>query len=133
MRLTTLLHFFRTVSIVISLAAPSTAQSLSDAERSAIDTAAKAALEATGSPGASIAVVRGGQIVYEQAYGIGRIDPPTPARPEMRYAIGSVSKQFTATAVLMLQEEGKLSLDDRVAKWFVLAVIAMIGWGALTA
>jgi D-alanyl-D-alanine carboxypeptidase len=37
----------------------------------------------------------------------------------MRYkAIGSVSKQFTATAILMLQEEGRLSLDDRVAKWF---------------
>ena len=36
----------------------------------------------------------------------------------MRYAIGSVSKQFTAAAVLLLQEDGKLSLDDKVAKWF---------------
>ena len=36
----------------------------------------------------------------------------------MRYAIGSVSKQFTATAILLLQEDGKLSLDDKVAKWF---------------
>jgi CubicO group peptidase (beta-lactamase class C family) len=100
------------------IAAPSAAQPLTDAERLAIDAAAKAALEATASPGTSVAVVRGGQIVYEQAHGIGGIDPQTPARPEMRYAIGSVSKQFTATAVLMLQEDGKLSLDDRVAKWF---------------
>ncbi len=62
--------------------------------------------------------MRGGQIVYENAYGVGRINPDTPARPEMRYAIGSVSKQFTATAILLLQEDGKLSLDDKVAKWF---------------
>ena len=106
------------VAIVVTLARPASAQPLTDAERSQIDSAAKAALDATGSPGASVAVVRGGQIVYERAYGIGRIDPPTPARPEMRYAIGSVSKQFTAAAILMLQEDGRLSLDDRVAKWF---------------
>lgn len=104
--------------IVAALAAPLSAQPLGDAERAAIDSAVKSALEATGSPGAAIGVVRGSQIVYEQAYGIGRIEPQTPARPDMRYAIGSVSKQFTASAVLLLQEDGKLSLDDRVAKWF---------------
>jgi CubicO group peptidase (beta-lactamase class C family) len=106
------------LALFLLVAAPSAAQSLTDDERARIDTAAGAALEATGSPGASVAVVRGGQIVYEQAYGIGRIDPQTPARPGMRYAIGSVSKQFTAAAVLMLQEDGKLSLDDKVSKWF---------------
>jgi CubicO group peptidase (beta-lactamase class C family) len=104
--------------IVAAFAAPVSAQALSAAERTAIDSAAKAALESTGSPGASIAVVRGGRIVYEQAYGIGRIEPQAPATPAMRYAIGSVSKQFTAAAILMLQEDGKLSLDDRVSKWF---------------
>ena len=104
--------------VVARLATPASAQSLTDGERSQIDSAAAAALAATGSPGASIAVVRGGQIVYEQAYGIGRLEPAIPARPSMRYAIGSVSKQFTAAAVMLLQEEGKLSLDDRVVKWF---------------
>lgn len=94
------------------------AQPLTSAERTAIDAGVKVVLEATGAPSASIAVVRGGQIVYENAYGVGRITPDTVARPEMRYAIGSVSKQFTATAILLLQEDGKLSLDDRVAKWF---------------
>ena len=106
------------VVIVATFAATTAAQPLTEAERSAIDGGVKAALEATGSPGAVIAVVRGGQIVYENAYGIGRIEPPTPARPDMRYAIGSVSKQFTAAAILLLQEDGKLSLDDRVSKWF---------------
>src|SRR5262245_56962882 len=93
------------------------AQQLTAAERARIDSSARAVLEATGAPSASIAVVRGAQIVYEQAYGIGRI-PNTAASPAMRYAVGSVSKQFTATALLLLAEEGKLSLDDRVAKWF---------------
>ena len=80
----------------------------------------KAVLEATGAPSASIAIVRGGQIVYENAYGVGAGSrPTTAARPEMRYAIGSVSKQFTAAAVLLLvQKTGKLSLDDRVSEWF---------------
>ena len=47
-----------------------------------------------------------------------RISIPTvPATPEMRYSIGSISKQFTATAILLLQEQGKLSLDDPVGKY----------------
>ena len=94
------------------------AQQLTAAERARIDSSALAALAATGAPSASIAVVRGGEIVYEHAYGDARIEPNTAATPAMRYSIGSVSKQFTATAILLLQEEGKLSLDDKVAKWF---------------
>ena len=101
----------------IALALPAAAQPLSVAERTAIDDGVKAALEASGAPCASIGIVRGGQIVYENAYGIGRL-PSVPAIPSMRFAIGSVSKQFTATAVLLLQEDGKLALDDRVAKSF---------------
>ena len=102
----------------VLLAAPAAAQELTDSERARVDSGALAILRGTGAPSASIAVVRGGRIVYEHAYGDGRITPKTAATPSMRYAIGSVSKQFTATAVLLLQEEGKLSLDDKVAKWF---------------
>jgi CubicO group peptidase (beta-lactamase class C family) len=91
---------------------------LTDLQRHRIDSAANAVLESTGAPGAAIAIVQGGRIVYEHAYGRGRIEPDVPASPSMRYAVGSVSKQFTATAVLLLAEEGKLSLDDKVAKWF---------------
>jgi D-alanyl-D-alanine carboxypeptidase len=102
----------------VLLSPPSTAQQLTAAERAATDSGAMAALRETGAPSASLAIVRGGRIVYEHAYGDGRIDPKTAATSVMRYAIGSVSKQFTATAVLLLQEGGKLSLDDKVAKWF---------------
>jgi D-alanyl-D-alanine carboxypeptidase len=98
------------------LAVPAAAQQLTPGERARIDSAALAVLAGTGAPSASVAVVRGGETVYEHAYGEGRSG--TPATPAMRYAIGSVSKQFTATAILLLAEEGKLSLDDKVARWF---------------
>lgn len=93
------------------------AQPLSDVERARIDSAVAAVLAGTGAPSASIALVRGGEIVYERAYGNARIDPAVTASPAMRYSIGSVSKQFTATAMMLLAEEGRLSLDDKVAKW----------------
>src|ERR1700686_588113 len=91
--------------------------SLSPDLRQKIDHAATDVLTATGVPSASITIVKDGQIAYLQAYGNGRLDPATPVRPEMRYSIGSISKQFTATAILVLQEQGKLSLDDKVEKF----------------
>jgi len=98
--------------------APLGAQRLTDAERARIDSGVVAVLAGTGAPSASIAVVRGGEIVYESAYGDAWSDPRVPATTAMRYSIGSVSKQFTATAILILAEEGKLSLDDKVSRWF---------------
>ena len=82
-----------------------------------IDKLVAETLTRTGVPSASIAVVKDGQIAYVKAYGDARLDPRTPATTAMRYSIGSISKQFTAAAVLLLQEQGKLSLDDRVAKY----------------
>ena len=82
-----------------------------------IDKVAHDALAKTGVPSASVAIVKDGQIAYLHAYGNARFDPETPAKPEMRYSIGSVSKQFTAAAILLLQEQGKLSLDDKVSKF----------------
>ena len=81
------------------------------------DKVAADALAKTGVPSASVAAVKDGQIVYLHAYGNARLDPETAAKPEMRYSIGSVSKQFTAAAILLLQEQGKLSLDDKVGKF----------------
>ena len=69
---------------------------------------AKAAAEVvtrTGVPSASVAVVRQGRIACVLAVGDARIDPKTPAAASMRYSIGSVSKQFTAAAILMLAED----------------------------
>jgi D-alanyl-D-alanine carboxypeptidase len=82
-----------------------------------IDQAAADALQRTGVPSASVAVVKDGKIAYVKAYGDAKLDPRVPADAKMRYSIGSISKQFTAAALLMLQEEGKLSLDDKVGKY----------------
>jgi D-alanyl-D-alanine carboxypeptidase len=94
-----------------------TAPSLAPDLRSKIDGIAQQVLQTTGVPSASLAVVKDGRVVYLQAYGDARLDPRIPAQPQMRYSIGSISKQFTAAAVLMLAEEGKLSLDDPVSKY----------------
>jgi CubicO group peptidase (beta-lactamase class C family) len=85
--------------------------------RASIDEAAAEVLQTTGAPSASVAVVRDGAIAYVHAYGLATIEPPMPATTEMRYSIGSISKQFTAAAILLLAEDRKLSLDDKVAKW----------------
>jgi CubicO group peptidase (beta-lactamase class C family) len=82
-----------------------------------VDRAVREVMAATGVPSASVAVVKDGKVVYAAAYGDARLEPKAAATPGMRYSIGSVSKQFTATAVLMLAEEGKLSLDDSVARF----------------
>jgi D-alanyl-D-alanine carboxypeptidase len=89
--------------------------------RGRIDRIASQVLEQTGVPSASIAVVQQGTIVYARAYGDARLgdgsEPAIHATPDMRYSIGSISKQFTAAAILLLQEEGKLSIDDPVGKY----------------
>ena len=82
-----------------------------------IDAAADQVLSKTGVPSASVAIVQNGTIVYTQAYGKAKLDPPVPATPAMRYSIGSISKQFTASAILLLEQEGKLSIDDPVSKY----------------
>jgi D-alanyl-D-alanine carboxypeptidase len=84
---------------------------------SRVDSIASAVLASTGVPSATVAVVVHGQLAYAQAYGTAKLDPRVAATPDMRYGIGSISKQFTAACVLLLQQEGKLSLDDPVAKF----------------
>lgn len=82
-----------------------------------IDEIAAQALASTGAPSASLAIVRDDRIVYAKAYGLSNLETQTAARPEMRYCIGSISKQFTAIAILMLSEQGKLLLDDSVSRF----------------
>lgn len=103
--------------ILLSLPVVANAQDLSPELRDKIDRLATDALASSGVPSASIAVVKDGKIVYLNAYGSARLEPKTPATSGMRYSIGSISKQFTAAAVLLLQEQGKLSLDDKVGKF----------------
>lgn len=91
---------------------------LPSAIRAAMDRAVAEVLSDTRVPSASIAIVKDSKIEFAQAYGSARLTPTKiPATLAMRYKIGSNSKQFVATAILMLVEEGKLSLADPVSKY----------------
>ena len=94
-----------------------TTDTLDPATRARVDGIAHGVLAQRGVPSASVAVVKGAKLVYTQGYGFAHLAPNVKATPEMRYSIGSVSKQFTAAAILLLQEQGKLSLDDAVGKY----------------
>ncbi len=69
-------------------------------------------------PGASLAVVHDGRIVKSKGYGVADLQANSPATPKTVYEIGSMTKQFTAVAVMMLAEEGKISTDDKITKYF---------------
>jgi CubicO group peptidase (beta-lactamase class C family) len=95
---------------------PAPAVLSADAQRR-IDEAAAEVLADTGAASASVAIVKDGRTAYLKAYGDARLEPRQAAQPGTLYAIGSISKQFTAAALLLLQQDGRLSLDDRVGKF----------------
>jgi CubicO group peptidase (beta-lactamase class C family) len=102
----------KTFAIILVISLPAAAQDIASIDKTVAEILVK-----TGAPSASIAVVKDGKIAYAHAYGTANLETKMPATAQMRYSIGSISKQFTAAAVLMLGEEGKLSLDDKVVRW----------------
>ena len=68
-------------------------------------------------PGAAVIVVRNGKVILRKGYGSANMELGVPIEPDMVFRIGSLTKQFTAVAVLMLAEQGKLSLDDDITKF----------------
>lgn len=68
-------------------------------------------------PGLSLAVVRDGKIIKAKGYGLADVETNSPATPETVYKISSISKQFLAAGIMLLVEEGKIGLDDKVSKW----------------
>jgi D-alanyl-D-alanine carboxypeptidase len=107
------------VLLALAFGMPAFAQGQLPAETSAkVDAAVSDVMARTGVPSVSLGIVQGGRVVFTKAYGRARLEPPMPATPEMLYAIGSISKQFTAACLLLLQEEGRLSVDDPVGKYF---------------
>jgi D-alanyl-D-alanine carboxypeptidase len=75
-------------------------------------------MQRTHVPSAEVGIVRGGRVAYVAAFGQARLSPAMAATPDMHYAVGSISKQFTTAAVLLLQQEDKLSIDDPVSRWY---------------
>jgi CubicO group peptidase (beta-lactamase class C family) len=67
-------------------------------------------------PGLSLAVIRDGKVIKIQGYGLANVENSVPATPDTAYLLASMTKQFTAAAIMMLEEEGKLALDDPICK-----------------
>ena len=83
-----------------------------------VEAKVRSVLAKTGVPSAQVGLVQHGKVVYTAAFGLARLQPPLAATPTMHYPVGSITKQFTATCILLLQQDGKLSLEDPVARWF---------------
>ena len=107
---------FRYCPALLALVAFSAAASpLTSSDVAQIDQLVAKTLSETGVPSAEIAIVRDGQLVFDKAYG--KANEGLAARSDLPYQIASNSKQFTAMALLLLRDEGKLSLDDAVSKY----------------
>jgi D-alanyl-D-alanine carboxypeptidase len=76
------------------------------------------ALYPAAEPGAAVLVARDGQVLMRKAYGAASLELGVPLRPEHVFRLGSITKQFTAVATLMLVDEGRVSLDDEITKFF---------------
>ena len=83
-----------------------------------VDDYIRSEMETQQIPGLSLAVITNGEIVLARGYGLANVEHQVPVKPETIFQSGSVGKQFTATAVMMLVEDGKLSLDDKLTKYF---------------
>jgi CubicO group peptidase (beta-lactamase class C family) len=74
-------------------------------------------LTKSGSPGCALAVYREGKIIYSKGYGLANVEDNVPITPQSVFDIGSTSKQFTAASILLLEKQGKLSINDDVRKY----------------
>lgn len=82
-----------------------------------IDSYVKAEMRQRLIPGLSLAIVRNGKVALLRSYGFSNVEHQVPVKPETVFQSGSIGKQFTATAVMILVEEGKLSLEDKISKY----------------
>jgi len=83
-----------------------------------VDQYVRSEMEKRRIPGLALLVARDGKIVKARGYGFANLEHKVPVKPETVFQSGSMGKQFTATAVMMLVEEGKLGLDDKISKYF---------------
>jgi CubicO group peptidase (beta-lactamase class C family) len=99
--------------LLVLLATPAPADTLGR-----VDEFVRAEMAREKVPGVAVAVVDHGNVVKAQGYGLANVEHNVPVRPETVFQSGSLGKQFTAATVMTLVEEGKLALDDPIAKYF---------------
>jgi CubicO group peptidase (beta-lactamase class C family) len=106
--------WLQSLVMLLVLALSSVAADNETAKR--LDDLLKASCKA-GTPGVSVAVIQHGKPVYEKGYGLANLEYDIPVTPQTIYHVASVSKQFTAMALVLLEEDGKLSLEDDLHKY----------------
>jgi CubicO group peptidase (beta-lactamase class C family) len=104
--------------LIISIAKPSFGQKIDYEEFSARVDSIFAAETAPDAPGAAVAVIQHGDVIYRRCFGLASLEHGVPITNETVFNLASVTKQFTALAVLLLEREGKLHLDDDIHKYF---------------
>lgn len=108
------LFFFTLYICILCCSKTLFAQTLSDK----VDSYVQKAMAERHIPGLSLAVIMDGVPVKVKGYGMSNLEHKIPVNPETIFQSGSIAKQFTATAILQLKEEGKLKLDDNISKYF---------------
>ena len=106
---------------LIFIAAPCLAQQLSPEDRASllkVDRIVSAQMLANKIPGVSLAVLRRGKIIHLKSYGFANVEHQIPVKPSTVFQSGSIGKQFTAAAVMLLVQENKLALNDKISKYF---------------
>ena len=106
------------LTIVLAFGASARASRMSAADAaSKVDEFVKSEMSKQNIPGLTMAVVKDGKILKANGYGIANVELNVPAKTETVYKIGSVSKQFIASGIMLLAEDGKLSIDDKVSRY----------------
>ncbi|RJG40619.1 serine hydrolase domain-containing protein [Mesorhizobium sp. DCY119] len=96
-------------------------------ELDAVDAWAKSFVTKNNIPGASLAIVHDGHLVYARGFGLGDKEAGTPVEPDSIFRIASVSKSFTGVAIMRLFQEGRLKLEDKVLDYFPAAILPTQG------
>ena len=103
--------------LILALGACGASRTAAPPPPAELETAIDKAIESSHLLGLAVEIVQRGQVVLEKGYGFTSFDKKTPIAPDTIFAIGSLTKQFTAAAVLRLVDLGKLSVTDRIGKY----------------
>jgi CubicO group peptidase (beta-lactamase class C family) len=107
-------HLSASIAAILLFVIPCIAQ---DATTARVDDFVQAEMQKQRIPGVSLAVVKNGQIILAKGYGYANVEHHVPVKPETIFQSGSIGKQFTATAVMMLVAEGRVNLDEKISKY----------------
>lgn len=110
------MHRLTVAILLVSCAAPAVQGQNSDSLARSVDRVFES-FRGTDGPGCAVGVSRDGSVVLERGYGMANLETDTPIRPTSIFHVASVSKQFTAAAIMLLERDGKLSLDDNIRKY----------------